>query len=253
MRLTIKIQRIKISRNKSFFLFLFFLSINLQAQIFLPDSISLDSGFTTLEEAYKSPNKVHSLDLSEQEVINIDISLFPNLVALSINESRFSKLPPSILQDKKIKFFSFTNNDSLKTFPTNIFNMNSLQELWLNGTPINQMEDVILLNRKLNILYMIGCNLNDLPNSFSNLIALNELYLLGNNFTEIPKPIFKLNNLEILNLSGCPIKKVNPKDFKLLKKLKKLLLFDTTLNEKEIHKIVKYLPTNCEILTKEPR
>ncbi len=243
------------SVNKILLVFLLFYFIAIKCfanQGILSDSLS-DSSFATLSEALSSPESVKYLDISEQGLTKIDLEIdtFPNLIALSINDEEITTIPKSIFKSENLRFLALANNDSLKEFDNEVFNMKSLEELWLSGTPI-KIKDVIKTNNTLKILWIAGCDLFELPESFSNLIALKELQIYGNNFKDIPESIFNLQSIEVLNLSACPLTSIDPKKFKQLKKLRKLRLVSTNIKEDDIKKVSKYLPAGCEFVYKFP-
>jgi len=221
------------------------------------DSSSYDSVFDNLENAFLTPDKVIALDLNNEsdlrsiETFDFNINQFKNLKWFSIgnNHQLNRALPEPFYRFETLIFLSLVGNDSLKLSACDILNMNSLREIWLNSQ-MNQIEDSIQENKHLTFLFIVNCNLNTLPTSFSNLKSLRGIYAMSNNFETIPKCIFTLSNLEVLNFGDCPINYIDPNQFKKLTKLKRLILANTKLSEKNIQAITKNLPTNCVFISK---
>ena len=87
----------------------------LHAQFTIPEQNLLDSGFTSIDKALQTPKRVLALDLSGENLtkINLNINVFENLRSLKINNSNISDLSESILQNKLLKSFTFSNIISL--------------------------------------------------------------------------------------------------------------------------------------------
>lgn len=110
-------------------------SIHLQAQFENEVEVNIDSlfsntHFTDINEALKSPDKVHSLDLSMQklEELTDSIKLFTNLESLDISFNRFKKLPESITSLNKLKKLSVSGCYDLEALPENMQLLESLEE-----------------------------------------------------------------------------------------------------------------------------
>ena len=107
---------------------------------------------------------------------------------------------------------------TLKKIPEFVGNMECLQSLILNYTPIME-----------------------LPSSFGSLIGLTSLILNGcNNLVCLPSTICSLNSLECLDLGGCSNIDYLPENLGNLKDLKILGLSGTSIKE---------LPSSIERLT----
>lgn len=102
----------------------------------------------------------------------------------------------------------------------------NLQYLKLNGNhELGRFSGVDRL-KKLKQLYLIDCNLTQIPDEFKGLVSLKVLYLNTNNFTSID-PLLTLQNLEQLDLMNCKLKEI-PKGFSNLKNLKKIYLYNNS-------------------------
>ncbi|MHA2179980.1 MAG: leucine-rich repeat domain-containing protein [Promethearchaeota archaeon] len=159
-----------------------------------------------------------NLTIEENQVIHLKIRLTPSsikYVARIIEETK--KL-------KQIKKFEFSL-ENLSTFPEDICEINTLEELVLSENKFTSLPDSILnmkqlkkvdlsYNRltslplalvKLDSLEFLDLSYNrikQLPKAIGNFKSLKTLILQGNELVEIPKSIKNIDSLEKVNLKG---------------------------------------------------
>jgi Leucine-rich repeat (LRR) protein len=93
----------------------------------------------------------------------------------------------------------------------------------------NELEKILQKCKKLRVLSLPSCGIEDLPSSVSNLKHLRYMDISGSSLLELPNSICKLYHLQVLALTSC---ESIPKDFSNLVSLR---VFET--NEETISKI----------------
>lgn len=100
-------------------------------------------------------------------------------------------------------------------------------------------EEVIGLNLSFN-------KLTELPAEIGKLVKLEWLVVENNQLTALPAEIGKLERLKILDLENNQLTKL-PEEIGKLVKLETLWLIGNPLSSREIQKIKRLLPKDCEI------
>jgi len=135
----------------------------------------------------------------------------------------------------RLKSLELTNN-SLKTFPDQICNLEDLTSLQVRQNEIGSLPESIGTLINLKYVSFFGNRLIDLPSTFGNLISLEIVGLGKNRLTSIPESIRNLKKLEVLSLNrnrltGLPT---------WLGELKKLKIFSFSDNQVQSFPLVLY-------------
>ncbi|XP_034677378.1 disease resistance protein RUN1-like isoform X2 [Vitis riparia] len=157
------------------------------------------------------------------------IEYLTGLALLNLKECKsLESLPNSIFMLKSLKTLILSNCTRLKKLPEIPENMESLMELFLDGSAIIELPSsigclngLVLLNLKnckklaglpqsiceltsLRTLILCGCSeLKELPDDLGSLQCLVELKVDGTAIQEVPPSINLLTNLQELSLAGC--------------------------------------------------
>lgn len=173
-----------------------------------------------------------------------------NLKFLSLEKVPIEKLPESFIKLKSLKEVILSQT-KLTTFPKRFGNLRSLKKLTIkdknwkgNLTFIKSLPNSFGELESLEELFIQGGKLTELPASFGNLQKLKKLDLRGNKLNYLPSSFGNLKSLEWLDLSQNNIKKL-PRTFNRLKKLKYLSLAANQLEE--FPEVIKSL-TSLEVL-----
>jgi len=92
--------------------------------------------------------------------------------------------------------------EMLTEIPDEVFEMETLEGLYLGGNLITSIPDSISRLKNLRTLDLTSNQLEELPDSISDLHELRELYLRINRLPFFPPPIIKLTHLTTLDLSS---------------------------------------------------
>ena len=93
---------------------------------------------------------------------------------------------------------------SIKSFPTEILQLQNLQTLNLGGNQLTSIPTEISQLQNLQTLNLEGNQLTSIPKEILQLQNLTDLNLRKNQLTSIPKEIGQLKNLQTLNLRDNP-------------------------------------------------
>ncbi|KAF8010243.1 hypothetical protein BT93_J1009 [Corymbia citriodora subsp. variegata] len=113
-----------------------------------------------------------------------------------------SMLPHSIGNLAKMKHPILPHRE-LRKLPDSIGRLQSLVELDLSYSKINELPHFIGNLERLKFLCCEGCHLEKLPDSIGRLQSLLELNIKSTKVSELPHSIGNLERLEILNCFGC--------------------------------------------------
>ncbi|XP_024198721.1 disease resistance protein RUN1-like [Rosa chinensis] len=188
------------------------------------------------------------IDLSYCQYLRrtLDFSTVPNLERLNFEGcKRLSEVHPTIGDLKHLVLLNMKNCESLeslinsislasletfilsgcsklKEFPE-IVGMESLAELYLDGTAIKELPTSIQHLSGLILLNLKGCKyLLGLPSFICNLVSLKYLYLSGcSRIDQLPEHLGSLEHLQVLDACKTAIRKV-PSSILLLKNPKQL-------------------------------
>jgi Leucine-rich repeat (LRR) protein len=240
-------------------------SVYVQAQILDEKALSEAPIFESMEEALKSPEKVHRLKLSglKLKVLPKEINKFKNLQELDLRHNEIAELSEVLaeLSNLQVLWLSQNKGLNLKTAFPIIAELKNLEELWLRESAFQSIPDEIealAANKKLRLLHLgsnelmkvpeaigklkslerLDIEMNPafmlLPESIGNLKNLKELDLEDNNLANLPESISKMKKLENLDVQGNNLTSV-PENIHKMKSLKILNLSGNPIN---------VLPTN---------
>lgn len=165
--------------------------------------------FTSLEDALRTPEAVHRLDLSDASLgrFPLDVLRLPNLEYLSLRNDGITELPDAIGGLQRLKVLDLSGNP-IARLPEGFTGLRSLEELFLNEDHAFSAEaDLDRLARlpNLRVLHLERDGLNLLPGNVAKLRALEELYLNGNGLRELPPEILGAKRLRVLDVTANPI------------------------------------------------
>jgi len=169
-----------------------------------------------LQEALREPDRVRSLDLSDQRLglFPMDVLKFRNLQELRLRNDGLSTLPPEIGQLRKLRLIDLSGNP-IGVLPEQFAELQALEVLYLNEDRALDLErDLVLFAQlpNLHVLHLEGDGLSTLPGNISTLRALEELHLNGNRFSTFPDAVRGLEHLKLLDLRANPMNPLIPLD-----------------------------------------
>ena len=160
--------------------------------------------------------------------IHASLGGLKHLILLDLNGCTRLKSLPCKINLESLEIFILSSCSKLKKFPEIVGNMSRLQELYLDGTAIEdlplsleQLTGLIKLDltncrnlssfpgticslTSLKTLTLSNClKLDNMPMNLGNLKGLEELDVSGTAIREPPSSIFCLKNLKILSFQGC--------------------------------------------------
>ncbi|XP_018515224.2 LOW QUALITY PROTEIN: receptor-like protein 30 [Brassica rapa] len=164
-----------------------------------------------IPSSFANLNKLSYLILSENQFSGGDLPLIlSNLTSLSyldISENHFkSKLPPNMSGLHNLEVFRVSSNSFVGTFPTSLFRIPSLREVYLNGNQFEGPLEFGNISSSSSELELLELASNDfhgpIPEDISLFRKLDIISLSNNSFTgSIPGSMFKLVSLSELDLS----------------------------------------------------
>lgn len=174
------------------------------------DSLQTAKEFTELEEAFKTPEQVYRLNLSNKSIkeFPIGLSKFKNLQYLSLRNDHLKSIPMEIASLQKLKVLDLGGND-FEVLPIEFAKLKNLEELYLDDDKkLNLLKDFEILGKlpKLKILHLDNDNIQKLPINIQRLKYLEKLYLSNNLLHFVPKEVVGLKNLKYLDINHNPLK-----------------------------------------------
>ncbi|GJM32133.1 MAG: hypothetical protein DHS20C18_11340 [Saprospiraceae bacterium] len=153
--------------------------------------------------------EVRELFLSQQQEdrLQANLHLFPNLQILSVIDSQLEQFPEAILQLPLLEELILKNNQ-ISLIPAQIYRLNSLKKLNLSGNNLHTWPEALSAMPQLQQLDLSGNALSEIPKSFKELKNLERLQLADNQITNMPREIGHLQQLKELNLEGNQIKRL---------------------------------------------
>src|SRR5688572_6375043 len=206
-----------------------------------------DNELGELPEGIGQLKKLQVLMITDNPIKKLppDFAELTSLKFLELRKSSLGGWPPGLEKIKTLEYLNFASN-GLKSFPNEILQLTKLEVLDLSFNPKITVPFNIKKLTELRSLSLRGNELNDLMPGLELPGKLRVLDLRGNDFTNFPIQILKLTDLESLDLSFNKHLTTIPKEIGQLKKLKTLILNNTSINETEQKKIKNYLPW-CDI------
>lgn len=173
------------------------------------DSLQATKEFTELEEAFKAPEQVYRLNLSNKSLkeFPIGLSKFKNLQYLSLRNDHLKSIPEEIASLQKLKVLDLGGND-FEVLPIEFAKLKNLEELYLDDDKkLNLSKDFDILGRlpKLKTLHLENDGIKKIPLNINKLKHLENLYLGNNLLHFVPKEVTGLKNLKYLDLYHNPL------------------------------------------------
>ena len=146
----------------------------------LLDSLTLDTltGFTSITEALKDPDKVIKLELRRKHL---------------------KQFPKEIFQFKNLQYLDLSKN-SIEEIPSEIGQLQNLQILLLSKNEIESLPKEIGELKALQYLNLNQNDLSSLPPQIGSLSNLKNLDLWSNNIDKYPSEMKNLKNLLVLDV-----------------------------------------------------
>ncbi|XP_022734263.1 TMV resistance protein N-like isoform X1 [Durio zibethinus] len=179
---------------------------------FQPDNLValllIDSHIERLWKENSSLSKLKLVDLQGSEnLIQIpDFTGAPNLETLILEGcTRIVDVHPSVRVLSKLKLLNLRRCKSLRSFPTKIIGMKSLEELIISDcSKFEGFPEIDGEMKCLQELHLDGTGIVELPSSIGHLSGLKLLNLRGcKSLRSFPTKIIGMKSLEQLILSGC--------------------------------------------------
>lgn len=180
---------------------------NIDKLINLQYFASYNNAFTQFLPRLQAYRSMHVIDIQHCRIDSIPASIaYLNL----LNTLRFGntddtlKLPASLPYLKKLKQLSF-ENCILDSFPKILFQIPSLEYLYLSNTNTKYLSRHFERLPKLDVLVVENNKLESIPFDIYKATQLRILSLRGNKISRLPDSISQLEHLSILDLRGNPI------------------------------------------------
>ena len=169
------------------------------------DSLQINKEFTELEEAFKAPEQVYRLNLSNKSLkeFPIGLSKFKNLQYLSLRNDHLKSIPVEIASLQKLKVLDLGGND-FDVLPIEFAKLKNLEELYLDDDKkLNLLKDFEILGKlpKLKTLHLENDGIKKIPFNINKLTHLENLYLGNNLLHFVPKQVVGLKSLKYLDLN----------------------------------------------------
>jgi len=189
--------------------------------------------FNDLEKAFKNPERVYNLDLSNRGLDSIPsyIDQFYNIEALKLSDNNITEVGEKLNGLRKLKFLELSGNKIIQIDFEKMADLKyTLEELWLRDnkivildSTINHLPSLKRLNLGQNKITDVDTNIvlkylesisldnnyiSDFPKMTINSRKLRELNLNSNNIQSI-NISNNLINLEKLNIGNNPVKNLN--------------------------------------------
>ncbi len=173
------------------------------------DSTQITREFTELEEAFKAPEQVYRLNLSNKSLkkFPVGLSKFKNLQYLSLRNDHLKSIPDEITSLQKLKILDLGGND-FEVLPIEFSKLKNLEELYLDDDKkLNLLKDFNILGKlpKLKTLHLENGGIKKMPFNINKLTHLENLYLGNNLLHFVPKQVVGLKSLKYLDLNHNPL------------------------------------------------
>lgn len=140
----------------------------------------------------------------------------------------YNSLSKALDEPKSVKRLSLVNN-SINSFPSEIFKLSNLEFLDLERNKLQKLPNEIELLTKLQELYLFENQIESLPINFGNLKKLKILGLASNQLKSFPLELISLEKLEALDLSDNQLSSLPP-EIGTMKNLKFLVLQNNNIS-----------------------
>ncbi|XVF70223.1 hypothetical protein PTKIN_Ptkin11bG0143200 [Pterospermum kingtungense] len=177
--------------------------------------------------------KILNLEGSQNLMKTPDFEMIPNIESLNFEScTKIVDLHPSIAFLRSLKLLNLSNCKRLRSLPTKI-GMGCLRKLILRGcSNLKRFPEIDGEMESLVELYLDGTGIEELPSSvghLSNLVLLNLKDY--KNLTSLPSSVHGLKCLKFLNLSGCSKIKNLPENLQQAEFLEELDLSETAVRK----------------------
>ena len=185
--------------------------------------------YSSIEQALRTPSKVHVLDLSAKGLKQVppQVTAFSNLEVLFLYKNDLCELPSQIAQLGDLRELNLHQN-KISSLPRSFSRLKGLRRLLLGSNRLRTVPEEIFALGDLVELDLRHNQIADIPERIGNLESLRVLHLGHNELDHIPDSVFALSNLERLILWNNRIQSV-PADIAKLAKLKVLHLADSPI------------------------
>ena len=166
-------------------------------------------------------------DCQSLRELHPSVAILKKLLVLNLGECKNLSCLPRNFEMDSLTTLDLSYCSKLKKIPEFVGNMERLQSLILNFTPIMELPSSIGSLIGLTSLILNGCkNLVCLPSTICSLNSLERLDLGGcSNIDNLPENLGNLKGLKFLDLSGTSIKEL-PSSIERLTSLISLTLFN---------------------------
>jgi len=198
--------------------------------------------YTDLQEAFKNPDNVCELDLSNQELEALpnEIYVFKELAILNASNNRLAELTPYIGYLTKMTTLDLSHNQ-LIDMPSQIGHLKEMRYLDLRD---NQLPMFIIWAAYMNKLESLNLENNKIQvvdGSIGLVTGLTELNLRGNVLTTIAEQIGYLNKLKLFDLRDNRLVSL-PARMDMLQAMELLKLSGNPLPQEEVDRVRNVLP-----------
>ncbi len=178
------------------------------------DTTSTLPVYRSLSVALREPERVRSLDLSDQHfgLFPTEILKLINLEELRLRNDDLTALPEEIGTLSKLRILDLSGNP-IRLLPEHFKDLSDLDELYLSEDASLELEqDMKTLARlpRLRVLHLEKDGLTLLPQSISSLHHLEELYLNDNKLQAFPNVVLRMDHLKLLDLQHNPLNPLIP-------------------------------------------
>ncbi len=201
--------------------------------------------FSDLNEAFKQPEKVKSINLARKQISSLpdSFSRFVNLEQLVISDNNFTTFPAVVLQCKKLKKIDAAAN-KFAEIPATLSALENLEELSFAYNDLKSFPKEICLFKNLINFNASNNSIAALPECFSSLAKLSILDLSYNNLTALPEAIIKLPALQTLDLGFNKKLQIQKLEQDAMPALRMFQLKGTSVNDAQM-KMMNYAIPDC--------
>ncbi|TXG74503.1 hypothetical protein ES288_1Z039200v1 [Gossypium darwinii] len=155
------------------------------------------------------------------------------LYQLDLSGTALKELPSSIGNLIGLKYLKMNNCENLVCLPDSFYKLKSLKRFYLKGcSRLEIFPEIMDTMERLYELDLSGTALKQLPSSIGNLIGLRDLKMNNcENLVCLLDSFYKLKSLERFYLKGCSRLEIFPEIMETMKRLYRLDLSGTALNE----------------------
>ncbi|TYG47455.1 hypothetical protein ES288_D11G339700v1 [Gossypium darwinii] len=196
---------------------------NCQNLVCLPDS------FCKL----KSLERFYLKGCSRLQIFPEIMETMKRLYQLDLSGTALKELPSSIGNLIGLKYLKMNNCENLVCLPDSFYKLKSLKRFYLKGcSRLEIFPEIMDTMERLYELDLSGTALKQLPSSIGNLIGLRDLKMNNcENLVCLLDSFYKLKSLERFYLKGCSRLEIFPEIMETMKRLYRLDLSGTALNE----------------------